>query len=144
MKIANAAAFNVGLLFLVGCLTTTSVVTRPPRFTEAFDSKDGLVLIHDGLPGDRLILGAEGSTWQFTVRVPNRGDSWFSAGTAPRTKVMRNRFTITQNPEWGVTHQIRSASEITTGTTQVIVGTVTLEGKSRPFVVHIKEADEEG
>jgi hypothetical protein len=142
MKMLRTVTVALGFLILSGC-ATTSVVTRPPRFTEAFDSKDGLVLIHDGLPGDRLILGAEGSNWEFTVGVPHRGESWLSGGTAPRTKVIGNRFLIIENPDWEVTHQIRIASEMATGTPEVVLGTVTLEGKSRPFVVHIKEADEE-
>lgn len=143
MKIFRVVAISLWFLFFSGCATTTSVVTRPPRFTGAFDSKGGLVLVHDGLPGDRLVIGAEGSAWEFQVAVPYSGDSWVSAGTAPRTKVIGNRFTFTQNSEWGVAHEIWSADQVTTGFPKMIVGTVTMDGKSRPLVVRILEPKKE-
>ena len=89
-RLQHLLVFAICIATLAGC-ATTSVVTRPPRFTGAADSAEGLVLYHDGLPGDRLVVSAEGSSWGQSDGVPYDKSSSITAGTALRTKVIKNQ-----------------------------------------------------
>ena len=127
---------------IVGCATVT--ITRPPRFTGAEDSSEGLVLFHDGLPGDRLVFSAEDSKWEQSEVVPNPGSSSILAGVGIRTKVVKDSIAIAGNPDFDIPSKIRKASEVTTGSNEVVIGTISLEGKSRRLTIRIVEPQVDG